>query len=441
MASGSAPREITLSAAWHSGAIGAELVTTDGETVQVVHRGAWSHGLGPDFQDALLLFAGRELRAGGVEIHLGTRGWIDHGHHLDPAYDAVVLHVVSRHDGTVTRRLDGALVPVVDIGPPDRFAVPDFAEWDWDRVGGEVCAGRTMATSPQAIHQILVGLGDIRLAARSARIEARLSAEPPAKVLWAELLDGLGFASNREPMRSLARLVPVVSLEAVLQATAIGDRGATARGILLGAAGFLPLSQSEAHAGRLLADQVARLEMSWRTRGAPWHDAGMSSSLWNSARVRPANHPIPRLLAAASIVSQAASRSGLMPSILEILVDESDLISSLRALTTDDVASAIGEDRALDILASSVIPFALAFAAHTGDHALSSAAAQHWERLPAPAGNAVTKRAARQIAGRAPLGKIGARGSQGLIHLDTTLCQPRRCYECPVASIELSVKG
>jgi len=441
VASGSAPREITLSAAWHSGAIGAELLTTDGESIQVVHRGAWSHGLGPDFQDALLLFEGRELRAGGVEIHLSTRGWIDHGHHLDPAYDAVVLHVVSRHDGTVTRRLDGALVPVVDVGPSDRFDVPDFAEWDWDRVGGDVCARRTMATSPRAIHLILSGLGDIRLAARSARIEARLSAEPPAEVLWAELLDGLGFASNREPMRALARLVPVASLEAMLQATAIADRGATARGILLGAAGFLRLSQTEAHAGRLPADQVARLEAAWRTRGAPWHDSGISSSLWNRARVRPANQPIARLLSAASTISQSASYGGLLPTILDLLVAANDLVSSFRALTADNVAIAIGEDRALDILASSVIPFALAFAAHTGDDALSSAAAEHWERLPAPAGNAVTRRAARQVAGRAPMGKIGARGSQGLIHLDTALCQPRRCYECPVASIELSVKG
>ena len=441
MASGSAPREITLSAAWHSGAIGAELLTTDGESIQVVHRGAWSHGLGPDFQDALLLFDGRELRAGGVEIHLSTRGWIDHGHHVDPAYDAVVLHVVSRHDGTVTRRLDGALVPVVTIGPPDRFAVPDFAEWDWDRVGGDICARRTMATSPQAIRQILFGLGDIRLAVRSARIEARLSAEPPAEVLWAELLDGLGFTSNREPMRALARLVPVASLEALLQATVIADRGATARGILLGTAGFLPLSQTEAHAGHLPAAQVGRLEEAWRTRGAPWHDAGMPSSHWNRARVRPANHPIARLLSAASMISQATSRGGMLPSILEILVDEDDLVSSFRALTADDVAIAIGEDRALDMLASSVIPFALALAAHTGDHALSNAAAQHWERLPAPAGNSVTRRAARQVAGRAPLGKIGARGSQGLIHLDTVLCQPRRCFECPVASAELSVKG
>ncbi len=99
---GKSPRvaEITLSAAWHAGAVPARLDTTDGVSLEIVHRGTWSHGLGPDFRDALILFDGRELRAGSVEIHLRTRGWSDHGHHLDPAYDTVVLHLVGQHDGS-----------------------------------------------------------------------------------------------------------------------------------------------------------------------------------------------------------------------------------------------------------------------------------------------------------------------------------------------------
>ena len=93
------------------------------------------------------------------------------------------------------------------------------------------------------------------------------------------------------------------------------------------------------------------------------------------------------------------------------------------------------------MVASSLIPFALALAAHSGDLDLADAASGQWETLPSPAANAVTRRAARQVAGATPLGKIGARGAQGLIHLDTTLCQPRRCFECPIAAAELSVKG
>src|SRR3712207_6082687 len=109
--------EITLSAAWHTGAVPARLETVDGVSLEIIHRGTWSNGLGPDFRDALILFDGRELRAGSVEVHVRTSGWGRHGHDSDPRYDDVVLHAVLRHDGAETRRVDGALVPVVELGP------------------------------------------------------------------------------------------------------------------------------------------------------------------------------------------------------------------------------------------------------------------------------------------------------------------------------------
>ena len=81
---------------------------------------------------------------------------------------------------------------------------------------------------------------------------------------------------------------------------------------------------------------------------------------------------------------------------------------------------------------------ALALAEHTSDGELAEAVMGHWDRLATPAGNAITRRALRQVAGAARLGKIGARGAQGLIQLDTAFCQPRRCFECPIAVIALS---
>lgn len=437
----SGPQEIVLSNAWHGGATPATLATVDGVPLEIIHRGIWSHGMGPDFNDALILFAGRELRAGSVEIHLRTRGWSAHGHHLDPAYDAVILHVVGRHDGSETRRHDGAIVPVAEIGPADRFARPDFADWDWDRVGGHCCAERIARRDPAALRDALFRLGDVRLAARSARLEARLPSEPPAEILWAELLDGLGYSANREPMRALARLVPLVSIEDLLQATPASERIHVARGVLLGAAGFLPLAPTEAHLARLADGAVAELEAAWRERGEPWRIDALPPTVWQRARVRPPNHPLPRLLAAASITTAASSSSGVCAAMLESLTTASAPAATLKALAASHDGPGLGEDRALDMVASSLIPFALAVAAHTGDNALADAASRQWEILPASAPNAVIKRAARQVAGSASLGKIGARGAQGLLHLDTSLCQPRRCFECTIAAAELSVKA
>jgi hypothetical protein len=433
--------EITLSAAWHAGAVPDRLATIDGVSLEIVHRGTWSHGLGPDFRDALILFDGRELRAGSVEIHLRTRGWGDHGHHLDPAYDAVVLHLVGEHDGTETRRSNGAIVPVAVIGPVDRFAVPEFAAWDWHAVGGATCANRLSAASPTSVCKILHHLGDVRLAARSARLEGRLSLEPPGEILWQELLDGLGFAMNREPMREIARVVPLASIEALLHAMPSDSREAVARGILLGVAGFLPLSPAEAHLGALDLLDVADIERQWLAHGAPWRDDILSPTAWNRARVRPVNHPVPRLLAAAGLLTAASARGGTLATILGVMLEPAAAVEALQALTGSKDRPGIGGDRAIDMLASGIIPVALALAAHTGNLDLADAASRQWNSLPAPSPNAVTRRALRQVAGGSPLAKIGARGAQGLIHLDTVLCQPRRCFECPIAAAELSVNG
>jgi len=281
----------------------------------------------------------------------------------------------------------------------------------------------------------------VRLAARSARLEGRLSGEPPGEILWGELLDGLGFAMNREPMREIARVVPLSSIESLLQAIPGGSREAVARGILLGVAGFLPLSPAEAHLGELAIHEVAEIESRWLEHGAPWRDDTLPPTAWNRARVRPVNHPVPRLLAAAALLAAASARGGTLPTVLGVVLERTDGVERLRALTASEGRSGIGSDRAIDMLVSGIIPLALALAAHSGDLDLADAASSQWDRLPAPSPNAVTRRALRQVADRSPLGKIGARGAQGLIHLDTALCQPRRCFERPIAAAELSVNG
>ncbi|MFT4036863.1 MAG: DUF2851 family protein [Thermomicrobiales bacterium] len=428
---------MALSAAWHAGRIPDLLTTADGETIQVVHRGAWTHGLGPDFADALLLFNDRELRSGSVEMHLRTRGWFEHGHHLDPAYNAVILHVVAQHDGTATRRADGRVAPVVQISDLAPLSHP-LLELDWNRIGGAVCATRLVATDPRRVAAILQQLGDVRLSARSARIEAKLTDEPAGEVLWQGVLGGLGYSRNSAPMRVLAERVPISGLERTLLTRPGHERHAIAQGLLLGAAGFLPLSPAEASLAQLSPAQLGEIERQWAERGGPWQADPMPSEQWDRARSRPANHPLSRLLAAAALAVNAAAAGGIL-TMARGVVEALDPVTALRDLTASPVNGGIGEDRAIEILASAVLPALLAVAAHTGDDGLAEAAASAWNLAPAPAANSVTKRAMQQVAGAVRLRGIGARGSQGLIHLDTVLCQPRRCFECPIARAELAV--
>ena len=426
------PPEIAVSLAWHLGKLPHALTTTDGQRVDVIHRGTWSHGLGPDFADAILLFDGREVRTGAVEIHVTARSWTDHGHHLDPRYDSVVLHLVLRDDGSVARRADGAVVPVVvvDRSLLDGIDPGGWAGGAWNRFGGTVCAADLADSDPSALREALFGLGDGRLASRAARLEAELASWPPAEVLWAEVLDGLGYSANRAPMRAVAAALPIALLEERLAIVPVGRRLALARGLLFGVAGFLPLSPADASFAGLDPTEATRTETSWAEAGGAWLGASLNPTAWTRVRVRPSNHPAARLAAAASLVVNAHARGGLLSALLDPLRHGTDPST---VLTTLAAPPGIGADRASDIVASGLLPFALALGGQTGDPSLAESASSTWDRLPGSGGNTVTRRALRQVAGDRPIGRLGARGLQGLQHLDSVLCGPRRCYECPIA--------
>lgn len=163
------------------------------------------------------------------------------------AYRKVVLHVVLHHDDAETRRADGALVPVVELAPVLRLPLGSIgAVADWSQFGGEVCAPHLAHHQLTAIRDRLWRLGDTRLAAKAARFEARLTATTPGQLLYEEIWDALGYSANRNPMRALATLVPLPSLDATLTLVAPNQRRSLAQAILFGAAGFLPLSPHDA---------------------------------------------------------------------------------------------------------------------------------------------------------------------------------------------------
>lgn len=70
------------------------LITTEGERIVVLDAGERNDGPGPDILRARILLDDREVD-GSVEMHRSARDWYGHGHHTDPAYEDVILHVVE----------------------------------------------------------------------------------------------------------------------------------------------------------------------------------------------------------------------------------------------------------------------------------------------------------------------------------------------------------
>ena len=90
-----------------------KLQLKDGTSFNVKKTGKWNrYAGGPDFLDAQIEMYGLTW-VGHVEIHVNSMDWYDHKHHLDNAYNSVILHVVYRSNGQV--RIQNAALPELEL--------------------------------------------------------------------------------------------------------------------------------------------------------------------------------------------------------------------------------------------------------------------------------------------------------------------------------------
>jgi len=387
--------------------------------------------------DAHLVLDGQEI-TGAVEIHRRAADWRGHGHHLDPAYNAVVLHVIMEDDGTPCRTRDGRILPTLALAPLLAGSLVEFPAGTapLGGLGDTPCARDFLMTGTADLLRVLGRAGDERLALKAAAMEARFAATPPGNVLYTGLLDALGYSANRAAMAALAEALPLRALETAVLAAPIAAREATAAALLLGTGGFL----DDAPPGFVLHGD--RLRDMWRAMGLY---AALSPALWETARVRPANHPARRLLALAALLANGGAAEGLIAICLAPLLASPDeprlIVRALRQtlrpparLLAGD-ASPIGADRAGEIAVNVILPFGLVYGLHTENEPLVRAAEQTWDAYPATRGNSITRAMTEQLGGPGGLRVRTGRLQQGLIAVYNDRCKARMCATCPVTSL------
>ncbi|MBD3723293.1 MAG: DUF2851 family protein [Flavobacteriaceae bacterium] len=90
-----------------------QLVTTKGESLQILNFGQYLETAGPDFFNAQIVI-GNQKWAGNVEMHVKSSDWYLHHHEKDNAYNNVILHVVWEHDQEVFYSND-VEIPVLEL--------------------------------------------------------------------------------------------------------------------------------------------------------------------------------------------------------------------------------------------------------------------------------------------------------------------------------------
>lgn len=366
---------------------GAVLRTTDGRRVRVVYPGRPAPGHGPDFRDAVLEIDGTPVN-GPVELHRVPSDWLAHGHHHDPAYDNVILHVIAQAPDTHREVFvnDAASATTVDA----RTAVQELPTVVLSKRGRKPRGGSLLAAlsrlSDDALRLRLTEAGLARFDGRVDEARRGIEAHGPDQLAMMRIMDCLGFSENREPFAELSRRAPYAVLRAACRTVDESRRTSVIERLLLSGAGFTP-------------------------PGNEWQcfvgTQPMPSSAWRVAGVRPPNHPRRRIAALAIYLSlasdfglgawlSAVSQGGLSP-----------LLGAL-AVRANDGSALVGDARAREIAVNAVLPLLAALG--DGD------ARGMYEAAPSLPDNTITREALSLIGKRRGL-RLGGCQQQGLLAL------------------------
>ena len=343
------------------------------------------------------------LVRGDVEIHVRQRDWQAHGHHRDPKYNSVALHVVYSARTPFTRLPNGLRVPVISMRPLlDRPLSMDPNAYLWGLLERW---GFPQPKTEEQMRGILDRAGEARFQEKGQAFETLMTEESPAQVLYAAIMEGLGYSQNRAPFLELAYRLPYSSL----RAAAISR--SSSQSVLL----LTRMLRREAGFGT--ASEPGAMEVPCR-RGKP-----MEAARWHLFRVRPENHPYRRIGGAAHLLGRYL-RPGLMDGLLRLVREVAARMEEglMVGAEEDGGVALIGRTRARDLAVNVVLPFAHALACSRDDSTLAQAALSLYHKYPKLQENEVTREMAEQL-----LPKewrrlvVGACRQQGLIHLQRLL--------------------
>ena len=380
--------------------------TETGTRIRVLYPGRPGVTAGPDFRDALLVVEGQGLVQGDVEVHLRQRDWQSHGHHHDPNYNGVALHVALESDGEPSRTDSGSAPPVVNLTDfLTNAATGNDNEAETRARLWEILAqhGYRRPERPEQMATLLNRAGDERFLSHSSRLRMLMSAQAPEQTLWESICEALGYRHNRHPFLMLATAVPYSAIVAAGRRLPETQREPALAQCLLRLAGF---------------ENGPGLFRAWAGLGPP-----LDLKEWRLFRVRPSNHPRRRILGAAALVGRFCE-SGLIAGLLGAAADGDPkaLTKTLTVTAGDGKPAPVGAARARDIAVNVALPFLHGYGTMAGDNACAERMLELYRRYGPLSDNEITRELAAALQEPA-WGRIAnnARRQQGLIHLQRLL--------------------
>ena len=408
----------------------------EGRALNISSPGWWNLEAGPDFRNAEIFLDGQRI-SGDVEIHLHSSDWYQHGHHQDPRYNGVVLHVVLQSSGNGCVKQNGETILELELKDclleelrllRQRIPIYEFPFGPETNV--RLCRRFMQEHDTQAVVRILDSAGDLRMKRKKERFLETIKTSDFQQAFYEGMMEGMGYKQSRYAFRELARRVPV---EELLRADFTGRRGIDSMAaILLGTAGLLhDVSQLRLHPDQETAAYVNEIFRFWKKAESHYSPRQLVGFCWYPSSTRPANFPARRLTAVAAFFHYY--RSELLTLLLQPLKNADDGRRGIRAILRQWLQlfarplhlywsyhfqferrrfyaprRLIGNERGKILIINVVLPSLLAFAEQKEDKKLEQLLQTIYRSHPKLAPNSITRLMEHRL--------FGTGGSPSLIH-------------------------
>jgi hypothetical protein len=401
----------------------AELVTTQGEKVEILDFGEYNRHGGPDFFNVRIRI-GETLWAGNVEMHLKASEWLRHGHQEDRAYDNVILHVVLDEDERVFRA-NGEPIPCLEL----RRRIPGRLSKTYRKLLHSeywIPCQYQFYSVPEVTRDLwLDRLLVERLEHKTDAIARRLKDN---RGDWEEtfyqcLAMGFGLRINVEPFEQLSRSLPLKLL------TKHRNNLFQIEALLFGQSGLLEQS--------FLDDYPQRLKKEYDFLAGKYGLIPLSAEQWKFLRLRPANFPTLRLAQLASLVyssTHLVSKALAAESLIEIANMFNLKLSHYwyPHYVFDKISpkreKKLGRATIELIVINVIAPFLFLYGQHKAEERFKDQAVRLLEEIPSERNHLLDRW--KELG----LNPVSAYQTQALIQLKNEYCDKKKCLECAIGN-------
>ncbi|MFN8305405.1 MAG: DUF2851 family protein [Ferruginibacter sp.] len=395
-----------------------ELLTTEGEPLQVIQPGQYNTNQGPDFSNAKIQVAGTTW-AGTVELHINSSDWKIHGHSSDRNYRNVILHVVWNHDKNI-----GLPFPTLELQDKVSKLLLHKYEELVNATAFIPCGQRIQEVTEIAWLSWKEKLLVERLLVRTQAILQQLESAGRSweEILWWSLARNFGSPVNGALFEEIARSVPIMIL------ARHKNQLQQLEALLFGQAGLLEEEFTEQYP-RLLQKEYRFLDRKYRLKKINGRPAFL--------RMRPSAFPTVRLAQLAVFIQQSRHFFSVIRESEEI----KDLYRMLDVTANDywhyhylfGETSAyrkkkLGRQLADSILINTVVPMLFALGHYHRMEAYKDKALRWLGSISAESNNIT------EGFSRLGLQAGSAFDSQAFIQLKHVYCDARRCLDCVVGA-------